>query len=71
MFRQGTWRLPIGSRDRLAIADIERQAGISIPVPAGIDQTQPAIAWPADLSAYTKAKKAICTHRATETVSYH
>jgi len=55
----------------VAIADIERQAGISIPVPTGIDKTQAAVAWPADLSAYTKAKKAACTYRATETVSYH
>lgn len=44
----------------VSISDVERQAGIMIPVPAGIDKQHVALAWPADLNAYAKAKKAAC-----------
>jgi len=46
----------------VSIADIERQAGITIPVPAGVDKTKVALPWQADVTGFAKAKKAACAH---------
>lgn len=46
----------------VSIADVERQAGISIPLPDSIDRVHVTMPWPADLSGYAKAKKAACVH---------
>lgn len=44
----------------VAIADIEREAGITIPLPDGMDKGHVTLPWPADTVGFAKAKKAAC-----------
>lgn len=50
----------------VSIAEVERQAGISIPLPPGIDREQVNTAWPADLARYARVKKSACAHPVAE-----
>jgi endonuclease G len=56
---------PVAKRDAdttvVSIAEVERQAGIGIPLPGGIDKAQVAAAWPANVAGYTRAKKSVCS----------
>lgn len=44
----------------VSVSDVERAAGISIPLPADVDKAHVVLPWPADTSGYAKAKKAAC-----------
>lgn len=44
----------------VAISDIEREAGITIPLPSGMDKAHVTLPWPADTAGFAKAKKAAC-----------
>jgi DNA/RNA endonuclease G (NUC1) len=46
----------------VAVAHVERAAGITIPLPADTDEVDVATLWPVDGSGYAKTKKAACAH---------
>lgn len=45
----------------VSVAEVERQAGITVPLPADVDKSQVVPLWDADLSGFKKVKKAHCT----------
>jgi endonuclease G len=44
----------------VTVAQVERDAGISLPLPAAVDPAAPPQLWPADIGAWSKAHKAAC-----------
>jgi endonuclease G len=44
----------------VSVSDVERAAGLSIPLPADTDKAHVVTLWPSDLSGYARAKKAAC-----------
>ena len=57
---------PVGKKDVdmyvVAVADVERQAGVSVPLPDDVDKNHVVIPWRSDLSAFARTKKATCAH---------
>jgi endonuclease G len=44
----------------VTVAEVEKEAGFSLPLPADIDRSKVGIVWPADLSGFAKAKAQKC-----------
>lgn len=46
----------------VAVDDVEREAGITLPLPAGTDTAHVVVLWPVDAGGYLKAKRQACAH---------
>jgi len=45
---------------QVTIADVEKEAGISLPLPKGVSRTKQGTLWPFDLTAFKKDKAKKC-----------